>query len=418
MAQVLVEEQSLSDTAAAIRSRLGGQDTYKPREFAAAINSIVDYATVTQTLTGASSSTNATKVAKGDSFYAEITPTASDYKITSITVTMGGMDITSQVFKPGVGAKVITANGTYTAAEDNLSGYDTVIVAVPTGGGGPTYEIVVPEQTINATGAYTQITVFTENLIEGETYRITLDGTEYTDTAINLYGSLGVGYTISGGAWTFDNNGNDMYFDILNSSLYGTHVIKLEKQTSSGGGGGENLQTKSVSYTPTTSTQTETVTADTGYDGLQSVGVTVDPIPSSYITPTGTKQISITQNGTTTEDVTSYASAEITVSVPSVSWSALSYPVIIQTTRSGSVAINRAHYKSNTIIGFARSNVTKTAPLTLQNMLTDGTHIFLNASAGSTITYNGENATFVKDGQDFMITIPDGFDGTIPFVVS
>lgn len=32
-------------------------------------------------------------------------------------------------------------------------------------------------------------------------------------------------------------------------------------------------------------------------------------------TPTGTKQISITQNGTTTEDVTNYANAEITVNV-------------------------------------------------------------------------------------------------------
>ena len=33
------------------------------------------------------------------------------------------------------------------------------------------------------------------------------------------------------------------------------------------------------------------------------------------VTPTGTKQISITENGTTTEDVTDYASAEITVNV-------------------------------------------------------------------------------------------------------
>lgn len=33
------------------------------------------------------------------------------------------------------------------------------------------------------------------------------------------------------------------------------------------------------------------------------------------VTPTGTKQISITENGTTTEDVTAYASAEITVNV-------------------------------------------------------------------------------------------------------
>lgn len=33
-------------------------------------------------------------------------------------------------------------------------------------------------------------------------------------------------------------------------------------------------------------------------------------------TPTGTKEISITENGTTTEDVTNYASAQITVNVP------------------------------------------------------------------------------------------------------
>ena len=40
----------------------------------------------------------------------------------------------------------------------------------------------------------------------------------------------------------------------------------------------------------------------------------IQAIPTG-ITPTGTKQISITQNGTTTEDVTNYASAEITVNV-------------------------------------------------------------------------------------------------------
>lgn len=40
----------------------------------------------------------------------------------------------------------------------------------------------------------------------------------------------------------------------------------------------------------------------------------VNAIPTG-ITPTGTKSISITQNGTTTEDVTNYANAEITVDV-------------------------------------------------------------------------------------------------------
>lgn len=46
-------------------------------------------------------------------------------------------------------------------------------------------------------------------------------------------------------------------------------------------------------------------------DGFSQVVVNVP----TGITPTGTKQINITQNGTTTEDVTNYASAQITVNV-------------------------------------------------------------------------------------------------------
>lgn len=42
----------------------------------------------------------------------------------------------------------------------------------------------------------------------------------------------------------------------------------------------------------------------------------IESISGGGITPTGTKNISVTQNGTTTEDVTNYASAQITVNVP------------------------------------------------------------------------------------------------------
>jgi len=66
-----------------------------------------------------------------------------------------------------------------------------------------------------------------------------------------------------------------------------------------------------ATITPTQSQQTAVAA------GKFTTGdVVVDPIPSEYIVPTGTKQITITANGTTTEDVTNYASAQITANVP------------------------------------------------------------------------------------------------------
>lgn len=56
------------------------------------------------------------------------------------------------------------------------------------------------------------------------------------------------------------------------------------------GGSAPVLQTKSKSYTPSTSQQTEAITADSGYDGLQQVNVTVSAMPSGTAgTPTATK---------------------------------------------------------------------------------------------------------------------------------
>lgn len=70
-------------------------------------------------------------------------------------------------------------------------------------------------------------------------------------------------------------------------------------------------QVKGVTITPTTSSQTQTVTPDSAYEGLSAVTVTVNPIPSSYIIPSGTINIS---SNTTGIDVTSYANAVVNVS--------------------------------------------------------------------------------------------------------
>ena len=111
---------------------------------------------------------------------------------------------------------------------------------VGTGGGGQTTVIVVPEQTKTVSSAYTQITNYTEAIIEGEEYIVTVNGGTNTFTAVNQYGSVYVGYTP---AILIEWTGTQMYFDVMDSSLYGTYTIKLERIT---GGGGSTLIEKSI----------------------------------------------------------------------------------------------------------------------------------------------------------------------------
>ena len=72
------------------------------------------------------------------------------------------------------------------------------------------------------------------------------------------------------------------------------------------GGGDPNLQTKTATYTPTESQQTATITADSGYDGLSSVGITVNAISNTYV---GT--------GITRRSSTDLTASGATVTVPS-----------------------------------------------------------------------------------------------------
>ena len=83
MSKVTVTESYLSETAEAIRGKLGTDVPYTPAQFAAAIGSI---------------------------------PTGS----TAVMV-----------------SKTITANGTYDPGDDNADGYDSVVVNVPGGSSGP-----------------------------------------------------------------------------------------------------------------------------------------------------------------------------------------------------------------------------------------------------------------------------------------
>lgn len=66
-----------------------------------------------------------------------------------------------------------------------------------------------------------------------------------------------------------------------------------------------SLQTKTKTYTPTTSQQTESVQADEGYDGIDTVNVTVNAMPTGTAgTPTATKGTVSNHSVTVTPKVT------------------------------------------------------------------------------------------------------------------
>ena len=84
-------------------------------------------------------------------------------------------------------------------------------------------------------------------------------------------------------------------------------------------GASPNLQTKSKSYTPTESQQTEAVQADDGYDGIDTLNVTVGAISSTYVGTGVTRRTSssLSASGATVTAPSGYYESSASKSVDS-----------------------------------------------------------------------------------------------------
>lgn len=92
---------------------------------------------VTNTLSNVTTSNNAATVGLYDSYTATLTP-AANYNITSVTVTMGGTDITSSVYSNGV-ISIPRVTGAVAVSATAIAGYTNLIPTAQVKGGGAVY---------------------------------------------------------------------------------------------------------------------------------------------------------------------------------------------------------------------------------------------------------------------------------------
>ena len=149
-------------------------------------------------------------------------------------------------------------------------------------------------------------------------------------------------------------------------------------------GGSPTLQTKSKSYTPSETAQSEAVTADNGYDGLDTVNVSVAAVSSSYV-----------GSGITRRDSTNLSASGATVTAPAGYYASQA----TKTVSSGTAGTPSA---SKTIAGTTATitpSVTNTTGYITGSTKT-GTAVTVTASEVDTlgtksITSNGNNIDVV-----------------------
>jgi hypothetical protein len=224
-----------------------------------------------------------------------------------------------------------------------------------------------------------EISLQTKTVTPTETSQEITPDTDYAGLKKVTVDAIPYGYVKPSGTVTFTKNGT---YDILNSK---TAVVNVSSVT----------QEKTV--TPTKSSQV--ITPDTSYDGLSKV--TVNAIPTEYIVPSGT--LNITENGT--HDVTSKASVVVNISSGPTSeeWdgsyteSDLGYTVTLEGS-FGSTNYGYLSYQVNG--GEVISCEGKTSPIVIEGVQNIAfTKSGVSSSVDMGTTTGGSDVGSVYDGQ-------------------
>lgn len=273
MANVLVEESSLSAIADSIRAKNGTATTYKPAEMSGAIDALP---TGGGTMQSKSVSYTPTETAQSGT----VTPDTGYDGLSSVSVSVGAIDdeyVGSGITRRSVadlalnGATFVAPAGYYASDADKTMMTGHMSVSATKGTVSNHSVSVTPKAAVDNAGYFatgdrtgTAVSVSASELVSG-TKSITQNG-----TGIDVTEYAAVDVNVSGQA--------------------------------------PSLQTKSVSYTPTTSSQSAQVTPDTGYDGLSKVNVSVAAMPSGTEgTPTATKGTVSNHSVSVTPSVTNAA---------------------------------------------------------------------------------------------------------------
>ena len=286
---VYTNNQYYADIAAAIRSKNGSNTQYKPSEMAGAINALIISGSTPNLQAKTVTPTTAQQIIKYDSGYNGL----SSVTVNAISPIKTATDITVS------GATVSIPYGYYSSAVSKSVATGSAGIPTASKGTVSNNSISITPSVVNTTGYITggtltgnSVTVSASELVSG-TLSITANGTKNVTNYASVSVNVPTGATINNQDKTVSPSTSQQSIS-ADSGYTGLGVVTVNA-----------IVTETKTTTPSTSTQN--ITPSTG---KYLTKVTVNPIPSQYIIPSGSQ--TVTSNNT--YDVTSLA--EMVVNVP------------------------------------------------------------------------------------------------------